>query len=175
MQGWILSKPTHKKCLWLLILFHISFVAISSCVPSIAVYATIPCQAHWNESAVINQKANSIFPLELLQFTNKPPDSTSRPLVHILVFKQKQVRALFNQELRCCLNLWDPEETDMLKPCILACSIMLMSSAEMKGSLPVHAIQLLCSAFFFPLCWFCSKLSLPFVAGWMHLDSLFAL
>lgn len=60
-------------------------------------------------------------------------------------------------------NWWDPEETDVWKPCILACYIMLMSSAEMKGSLPVHAIQLLCSAFFPSLCWFCSKLSLPFV------------
>lgn len=64
------------------------------------------------------------------------------------LFKKKQVRPLFKQELCCWLNLWDPEETDMLKPCIFVCYIMLMSSAERKGSLPVHAIQLLCSAFF---------------------------
>lgn len=54
-------KPRHKRWLWLLILFHISFVAISSSVPTIAVCATIPCQAHQNESAVIEQKEDWFF------------------------------------------------------------------------------------------------------------------
>lgn len=154
MLGWTLWKPRRTRQLqWLLILFHISVVVVSCAMQSIpwfpARHIGIKVQWQtWRETMCISpwHLCNYCFTTNYL---TAPPTLRAHPL-------RENKWELYLTRNYVAGWVLRPRREQM---CWNPVPLLSMSNAEMKGSLSPCP----CNPAFFPLCWFCRKLSLPFV------------